>query len=42
MLVGRRANHSIEMMSWIKARTEMSVLYPAFFILEEELVKWTF
>lgn len=25
-----RVNHSVEMISWIKAQTEMSVLYPAF------------
>ena len=42
MFVGWRANHSVEMVSWIKAQAEMSVLYPAFFIAEEELTKWIF
>lgn len=27
--LARRANHSIEMMSWIKAQAEMPALYPA-------------
>ena len=29
--LARRVNHSVEMRSWIKERTEMSVLCPAFF-----------
>ena len=38
----RRVSHSVEMMSWIKAQTETSVLCPAFFILKGEMGKWIF
>lgn len=33
MTLARRANHSVEMRSWIRARTEMSVLLSGFFNL---------
>lgn len=38
--LARRVNHSVEMRSWIKARTEMSVLYPAFFRRISNEVPW--
>ena len=39
LTLARRVNHSLEMISWIKARTEMSVLLSGFFVSEEDLFR---